>query len=167
MGRKNPSKCAFEPIAAPESKLLILGTMPGERSLQLQQYYGHKSNQFWRLMFDVFQQPWTDNYADRVDLLIKNKVALWDVLSHCEREGSADSAIKNEIVNDFGLFYKLHPGITHVFFDSRTAEKLYDRHRERSPDHTYALLPSPSSAYASMPYAAKLKEWEMILKVLR
>lgn len=109
-------KTAFAPIANKNSRVLILGTMPGERSIEIKQYYGHKGNQFWKLMFDVFNAPFTDSYEERITLLVKNKIALWDVLSHCEREGSADSAIKNEIANDFKTFYKLYPEIKHVFF---------------------------------------------------
>ena len=140
--------------------------MPGERSMELNQYYGHKGNQFWRLMFDIFNQPFTDNYADRIKLLTKNKIALWDILSHCEREGSADSKIKNEIPNHFKLFYKKHPNIKHVFFASKEAEKLYKKHVGQFGEHTYYVLPSPSGANASKTYSVKLNEWKVILRVL-
>jgi hypoxanthine-DNA glycosylase len=159
-------KTAFAPIESKESRVLILGTMPGERSIQLNQYYGHKGNQFWKLMFDIFECPFTDNYADRINLLTKNKIALWDVLSHCEREGSADSKIKNEIPNDFRLFYKLHPNIKHVFFASKGAEKLYNKHVKQFAEHNYHILPSPSGAHASKTYYAKLNEWKIILRAL-
>lgn len=146
--------------------VLILGTMPGERSIELNQYYGHKGNQFWKLMFDIFNQSFTDSYTDRIALLTKNKIALWDVLSSCEREGSADSKIKNAIANNFKLFYKKHPNIKHVFFASKEAEKLYEKHVEQFDELTYHTLPSPSGANASKTYAAKLMEWEVILRVL-
>jgi hypoxanthine-DNA glycosylase len=156
-------KTAFAPIVTKESKVLILGTMPGERSIELNQYYGHKGNQFWRLMFDIFNQPFADNYTDRVSLLKENKIALWDVLSHCEREGSADSKIKNAIPNNFKLFYKKHPNIKHVFFASKEAEKLYKKHVGQFTQHNFYALPSPSGAYALKTYAAKLIEWKAIL----
>ncbi|HKC66718.1 MAG TPA: DNA-deoxyinosine glycosylase [Bacteroidia bacterium] len=157
---------AFAPIVNKDSKVLILGTMPGERSIEINQYYGHKGNQFWRLMFDVFNKPFTDKYEDRVALLTKNKIALWDVLSHCEREGSADSAIKNEITNDFKLFYKKYPNIKHIFFASKHAEKLYNKFVGKSPQYIYYVLPSPSGANASKTYTEKLREWKSILKAL-
>jgi len=156
-------KTAFPPIVTKESKVLILGTMPGERSIEINQYYGHKGNQFWKLMFDVFNQPFKDNYTDRVSLLKKNKIALWDVLSHCEREGSADSKIKNAIPNNFKLFYKKHPNIKHVFFASKEAEKLYKKYVGQFTEHNFYVLPSPSGAHASKTYAAKLIEWRGIL----
>ncbi len=158
-------KTAFAPIESKNSKMLILGTMPGERSIELNQYYGHKGNQFWKLIFDIFNQPFTDNYADRISLLKNNKIALWDVLSHCEREGSADSKIKNAIPNNFKEFYKSHPNIKYVFFASKEAEKLYNKHVGLFAEHDFFVLPSPSGANASKTYQAKLVEWKAILKV--
>lgn len=76
-------------LCQPVSKVLILGTMPGVRSLQLQQYYGHSGNHFWRLLFALFNQPFSTDYQARVNLLLQHKIALWDVLSHCEREGGS------------------------------------------------------------------------------
>ena len=159
-------KTAFAPIASKDSTVLILGTMPGERSIEINQYYGHKGNQFWKLMFDVFNKPFTDNYTDRINLLTKNKIALWDVLSHCEREGSADSKIKNAIPNNFELFYKKHPKIKHIFFASQEAEKLYNKHIGQFTEHNFYVLPSPSGAHASKTYQAKLIEWKLVLKIL-
>src|ERR1700743_1419004 len=129
--------------------------MPGERSIELNQYYGHKGNQFWKLMCDIFNQPFTDNYKERVALLTKKNIALWDVLSHCEREGSADSKIKNAIPNNFALFFKNHRNIKHVFFASREAEKLYKKHVGLFDEHNFYILPSPSGANATKTYAAK------------
>src|SRR5688500_9404170 len=101
-------KTAFTPIGNQDSEILILGTMPGERSLKLQQYYGHAGNQFWKIMFALFEEPFTTNYELRTILLLKNKIALWDVLSYCEGKGSSDTNIEKEIPNDFPSFYKLH-----------------------------------------------------------
>ncbi|HXD91924.1 MAG TPA: DNA-deoxyinosine glycosylase [Bacteroidia bacterium] len=159
-------KTAFAPIESKDSTVLILGTMPGERSIEINQYYGHNGNQFWKLMFDIFNQPFTDNYTDRIALLTKNKIALWDVLSHCEREGSADSKIKNAIPNNFKLFYKKHSNIKHVFFASKEAEKLYKKHVGQFDELIHHVLPSPSGAHASKTYTAKLIEWKEILRVL-
>ena len=90
-------KQAFPPIVDQHCRVLILGTMPGIRSLELQQYYGHPGNHFWRILFRLFDEPFTTDYAQRIDLLHRHHIALWDVLSHCEGEGSADTAIRNEI----------------------------------------------------------------------
>lgn len=160
-------KASFPPIETKDSKVLILGTMPGERSLTLQQYYGHKSNQFWKIMFELFEEQFSDNYRDRVSLIKRNEIALWDVLSHCEGRGSSDSKIKNEVPNDFVSFYENHPKITHVFFTSKKAEKFYNKYVGKSPKRQYYTLPSPSRANTWKTYEAKLGEWRQITLLIR
>lgn len=155
-------KTAFKPISDAESKILILGTMPGEKSLEVQQYYGHPLNQFWKLMFTIFEQPFSVSYQEREALLRANHIALWDVLSHCEGEGSADTSIKNEIANDFDTFYKNHPCIKHVFFASKQAEKFYSKYAGKREGVTYQVLPSPSPANAVKSFEQKLMEWKQI-----
>lgn len=156
-------KKAFLPIADFNSHTLILGTMPGEKSLELQQYYGNKGNQFWRLIFSVYNMPMPENYADKIAFLKNNGIALWDVLSHCERVGSLDSNIKNEVPNDFEAFFKTHPNIKRVFFSSKNAEKYYAKYAVKHHDISYCALPSPSGANASMRFEEKLWLWKNIL----
>jgi len=152
-------KKAFKPLVNSTSKILILGTMPGEKSLELQQYYGNRGNHFWKLMFEVLNEPFTLDYNERINLLLKHNIALWDVLEYCEREGSLDSNIKNEVPNDFNKFYKNYPHIKHVYFSSKNAEKYYDKYVVRRRDIIYNVLPSPSGANATKSFKAKLEEW--------
>lgn len=159
-------KTAFAPIVAADSRILILGTMPGVRSIEMQQYYGHPGNQFWKILFRLFDEPFTTDYAQRIDLLHRKHIALWDVLSHCEGEGSADTAIKNEIANDFEAFYQQHPQLSHVFFSSRHAEQFYNKHVGKRSGIHYTLLPSPSGAHASMSLDQKVERWSIILESL-
>jgi hypoxanthine-DNA glycosylase len=158
---------AFKPIATPQSHILILGTMPGEKSLQLQEYYGNRGNRFWSIMFSIFGKELTHDYNQKIKLLTDNGIALWDVLAYCHREGSLDSNIKNEVPNDFEDFYKAHPHIKHVFFSSKNAAAYYDKYVGRNKGITYITLPSPSGANASMGYVQKLERWkEALLPVL-
>lgn len=153
-------KKAFPPIIHDDSTILILGTMPGEKSLELQQYYGNRGNQFWKIMFAIFNEPFTLDYTLRKELLSKNNIALWDVLKHCEREGSLDSKIKNEIPNGFDQLYKSYPKIKHVFFSSKNAAAYYDKYVGRKKNVHYDVLPSPSGANATKTYAEKLEIWQ-------
>lgn len=153
-------KKAFTPIVSMSSKILILGTMPGEKSLKLQQYYGNRGNHFWKIMFEMFGIPFSDDYDERINLLMKHGIALWDVLQFCEREGSLDSNIKNEIANDFEAFYNAHPNIMHVFFSSKNAAKYYDKYVGRRNNIVYDILPSPSGANATKSFKEKLQEWK-------
>ena len=159
-------KKAFASLADDNSTMLILGTMPGEKSLQLQEYYGNRGNQFWRIMFAVFNEPFTLDYTAKLNFLKRNGIAVWDVLEYCEREGSLDSNIKNEVPNDFAAFYAKHPNIKTVFFSSKNAAAYYDKYVGKREHLVYITLPSPSGVNASMPYVKKLEIWrEQILGV--
>lgn len=160
-------KKAFEPLANQNSKIIILGTMPGEKSLELQEYYGNKGNSFWKLLFTLFDQPLPETFAEKKQLLIENDIALWDVLEFCERTGSLDSNIKNEVPNDFESFHKKYPNIKHVFFSSKNASNYYDKYIGRKSDLKYTILPSPSGANASKSFLQKLSEWEAIMEALK
>lgn len=145
-----------------ESTILILGTMPGEESLRQQQYYANKGNQFWKLLFAIFDEPFSLEYETRKALLVKNNIAVWDVLSHCERAGSLDSKIKNEVPNDFTQFHTAHPKITTVFFSSKNAAKYYDKYAGRLDHIQYHILPSPSGANAGKTFLQKFDEWKIV-----
>jgi hypoxanthine-DNA glycosylase len=153
-------KKAFLPVVDAASSVLILGTMPGEKSLELQEYYGNRGNQFWRLLFTIFNRPLSHDYAIKMQLLKDHNIAVWDVLAYCEREGSLDSRIKNEKANDFDTFYKNYPTIKHVLFSSKNAAAYYDRYVGRKPGIVYDILPSPSGANATKSFNEKLEEWK-------
>lgn len=94
------SKCkSFAPIADEQSRILILGSMPGIKSLEQQEYYAHPQNRFWRLLALLLNEDVPQNYAVKQALLHKHHLALWDTLGYCERDGSLDSSIKNEAPN--------------------------------------------------------------------
>jgi len=160
-------KKAFPPLIHKDSKLLILGTMPGEKSLELQEYYGNRGNQFWKILFTMFDKELVNDYEVKEKLLQDKKIAVWDVLSYCEREGSLDSRIKNEQANDFDSFYTLHHGITNVLFSSKNAAAYYDKYVGRRTDIGYDILPSPSGANATKSFTEKLGIWsEKILPLI-
>ncbi len=106
---------SFPPIINSRSRVLILGSMPGIKSLQAQEYYAHPQNQFWKIMTALlgFELPLT--YMHKKKMLLKNNIALWDVIASCRREGSLDSNIRHIRLNDFeGLFKKYQIGRAHV-----------------------------------------------------
>src|SRR5690349_18219495 len=123
-----PKVRSFPPIVSKKSEILILGTMPGVRSLERKQYYGHPQNRFWKFMFEITGVPPTDNYFKRRRLLLNGRMALWDVLKHCERQGSLDENIQNPCANDFRRFFKKYPQIRAVIFNGGNAEKFYKKH---------------------------------------
>lgn len=158
---------SFAPIAANDSTVLILGTMPGTKSLEIQQYYGHAQNNFWRFMFEVLNEDFSNDYEIKKALLIKNKIALWDVLQFCERIGSLDSAIKNEISNDFEQFLKQHPNIKTIFFNGQKAAAFFKKYVSINTNYELITLPSTSPANASKSFQSKLDEWKIIRQFLK
>ncbi len=154
-------------VAAPDARVLILGSIPGERSIQLGQYYAHERNAFWPLMVAVFGGGDGIDYEERLNLLLRSRVALWDVLDSAERSGSLDSAIVSgtEAVNDIAGFLLSHPFVTHVFFNGAKAEALFNRHvleELATRSLMYKRLPSTSPANASASFAQKLEQWQSV-----
>lgn len=160
----------FPPIEANDAEILILGSVPSVKSLEEAQYYGHPRNAFWSIMGSLFGFDASLDYNKRKEYLIKNKIAIWDVLKGCEREGSLDSAIKNDsmVINDFKTFFKNHRKIRKLFFNGTKAETEFMKRvvpdlEGNFKDIEYARLPSTSPAMASLSKSAKLAEWKVIL----
>jgi double-stranded uracil-DNA glycosylase len=159
----------FPPIAKPDAETLVLGSLPGRRSLEMQQYYAHPQNAFWKLIARIFDVEPTLVYAQRVKVLTANRIALWDVLAAAERPGSLDSSIVRATVraNDFVAFFRSHPRILRVCFNGRKSEELYRRFvlpglPAEFAAIQYLSLPSTSPAHAGMPFAEKLARWKAI-----
>ena len=154
---------SFSPIIDARSRILILGSMPGAKSIEEQQYYANPRNQFWQIIYSLFSTPIDHDYNDRI-LFLRNKgIALWDVISTCTRVGSLDPKIENESVNDFSKLFEDYPNIKLVAFNGTKAFEVYKR--RVSFDQTsidYRLLPSTSPANTRK-FEAKQKEWEKIL----
>lgn len=156
---------SLAPVVNTDARVLILGSMPGAASLAQQQYYAHPRNAFWPIMASLYGFAADLPYAIRLQQLTAQGVALWDVLAHCERQGSLDSAIRNEQANDFDSFFTSHPHIHLIAFNGGKALQSFQKHVEphlvRPIPHLLAL-PSTSPAYAAMPFSQKLQLWQQI-----
>lgn len=154
------------PIVGGRPTVLILGNAPSVLSLQTQQYYGNPRNAFWRIAGELYGFDPAAPYAVRTAALVERGVAVWDVLRHCRRVGSLDSAVERDsmVPNDFESFFHEHPEISRVFFTGGAAGANYWRLVRVSAHVTYARLPSTSPAH-TMPVAAKLAAWREILEL--
>jgi double-stranded uracil-DNA glycosylase len=164
----------FPPIAAPDARVLILGSLPGQTSLARRQYYAQPYNAFWKIMGELFDAGPDRPYAERAERLVAQRIALWDVCKAAARPGSLDAAIDlaSVIPNDFRGFFRSHPAIELVCTNGATATRLYRRlvlPRLSAASHSLPLqpLPSTSPAHASMPYAGKLERWRVVAEALR
>ncbi|HEX9206913.1 MAG TPA: DNA-deoxyinosine glycosylase [Steroidobacteraceae bacterium] len=159
----------FPPIAAPDARVLILGSLPGQVSLAQRQYYAQPQNGFWRIMGTLFGAGPELPYAERAARLVAHRVALWDVCKAAAREGSLDADIDLATVvpNDFRNFFRAHPAIELVCTNGGTATRLYQRLvLPRLPAAARALplhpLPSTSPAHAGMRFERKLELWRIV-----
>ena len=155
-------KCSFRPIVDLNSRYLILGSLPGDLSLEKQEYYGHPQNRFWRLLGMIFQEDSMLDYADKKRFLLKHHIAVWDVCGTAFRVGSMDTAIQEVVPNDILDLLKQNPGIEHVLFNGKKAMHLYDRFFERIDDIQYHELPSTSPANASYNLEKLYEKWVMV-----
>ncbi|MBT8130840.1 MAG: DNA-deoxyinosine glycosylase [Gammaproteobacteria bacterium] len=158
----------FGALADVNARVLVLGSLPGERSIAAGQYFAHPRNAFWPIVGQLFNIATALPYQERVKALNKSGVALWDVLQASHRKGSLDSAIDINTAksNDFNTFLEKYPGICLIAFNGRKAAELFHRIVEPRlvvPVPPQILLPSTSPAYAAMPYAKKLEIWRKIL----
>lgn len=159
----------FDPVTGPEVTRLILGTIPGIRSLEAGRYYAHPRNAFWHIIEVLLSGQPVPDYNLRKNLLIRSGIALWDVLKAAGRRGSLDTAIVPEtiVVNDFIRFFEDHPLITQVFFNGRNAENLFRRHVRPvlSLDRRlrYMCLPSTSPANARLTTPEKVTAWRPLV----
>ena len=155
---------SFEPVTGKDARVLVLGSMPGLKSLQAQQYYAHPQNRFWPFMGELVGADPALPYPERCDRLVAAGIALWDVLASCERPGSLDSAIRDATaeVNDFPRFLAAHPAIGAVLFNGAKAEGTFIRRvlpHLAGPPMQYLRLPSTSPANASQRHDDKLAAW--------
>ncbi len=159
----------FEPLAAPNARVLILGTLPSQLSLQQGQYYANPRNAFWRIMGELFGASPDLPYDERKRRLIDSGVALWDVCASAQRPGSLDSSIRSSNTNDFGAFFAEHPRITLVSFNGAKSAKLFDQ-KVFDQDSMLTLwpniktktLPSTSPANARMSFEDKRARWDIV-----
>ena len=152
------------PVYERDARILILGSMPGQASLDEQQYYAHPRNLFWPLMAHALRAELPNLYQDRLSWAKANGIALWDVLRHCRREGSLDSSIerRSEVPNDIPRLIHALPELNAILLNGKKAEQIFRRCMCPSLDlHALNLivLPSSSPANASISVEIKRERW--------
>ncbi|PQA91825.1 G/U mismatch-specific uracil-DNA glycosylase [Chryseobacterium piscicola] len=152
---------SFPPIIDQESKILILGSVPGVKSLEKQEYYGHPQNKFWKIIFELFEVDFTENYVEKIEILKKNKIAVWDAIDTCERKGSLDSEIRNEEANDIKNLLQTHPNIRAIFCNGGKSYKNLKKILDKNSEIPLYLLPSTSPLH-TISFEKKLEDWKIL-----
>ena len=161
----------YPSIDRSDATRLVLGSMPGKRSLEVQQYYAHPRNAFWAVCAQALAFDISDPYAQRCRALQDAGVALWDVIGACERESSLDSDIDESTVvpNDIGALLKRCPSIRAIYLNGATADRMFRRYLaprlgEQLADVQLMKMPSTSPANARMNLPAKYERWKVVFE---
>ena len=158
----------LSPSIDDQCNILILGSMPGEASLAAQEYYAHPANRFWPLMAQLFEEPeFPTVYTARISMLLRNHVALWDVIHSCDRQGSLDSDIRNATANDFTKFLTKWEKIHTIGLNGGKAYAIFAKQHPsllNCPWLRIVKLPSTSPANARWRMDDLLKAWKELLR---
>lgn len=158
---------SFSPKITTKSKILILGSMPGVKSLEEQQYYAHPQNRFWKLMglFCKCANMNDLNYSNKINILLDNGFALWDVIKFCSREGSLDSNIQDEIPNEIPELLKNYPNIEKICLNGNTAYTTFTKYYPQLlQEYKCYNMPSTSPANAKYTLNKLYDKWSDALK---
>lgn len=151
-------KHTFEPVYDENSRILILGTFPSVKSRENQFYYGHPQNRFWKVIAELTGSSLPESIEEKKKLLLKNRIAIWDVIASCSITGSSDSSIRDVEVNDIpSLLKKSH--ISTIYGNGAKACELYDRYVREQTGKEIVKLPSTSPANAAFRLERLCREW--------
>lgn len=152
----------FPPVIGKNPKIMILGSMPSITSLEKRKYYGFKQNRFWKIIGSYFACEFSC-YEDKLNCIKEHSILLWDVISHCEREGSLDSDIRKEVVNDIPSLLKKYPSIKCVICNGKKSYSLYKKHFSILPLEVFCL-PSTSNANRTIKEEILIAKWHEVLR---
>lgn len=151
----------FEPIFDKNSEILVLGSFPSVKSRENNFYYAHPQNRFWRVVASVYSCPVPKTVEEKKNMLLSNKIAVWDVIRSCEITGSADSTIKSVIPNDLSEILSV-ADIKKIYANGKTAQSLYNKYIKKNTCVDIISLPSTSPANAAYSLEKLIKEWKII-----
>jgi len=156
-------KKSLPPIVNDNSKILILGSLPSDKSILANEYYGNKTNQFWDIISLIFENGKIEfkNYNEKIEFLNKYYIALWDVYSSAEREGSLDSNIKNGKFNNINELLNKYKNIKTILVNGKEAEQAFKQYLEKEHIQcNYKYVPSSSSADTKYKISEKIEYWK-------
>jgi TDG/mug DNA glycosylase family protein len=157
-------KRCFDPVVNQKTRLLILGSLPGEKSLALNEYYGHRQNKFWELVAAIIDVDLRSLiYEARLETLLAHGIGLWDVIAEAERKGSLDTNIRNESHNALEELVETLPALRAIAFNGGTAARIGRKGLKLLPG--VALIDLPSSSPANtLAFDMKLQTWKTLVK---
>ncbi len=149
------------PIYDENSEILILGSFPSVKSRDEGFFYGHPQNRFWKVVSMVYGEDVPKTIPEKKSFLLRNHIALWDVIGSCDIEGSADSSIRNVSANDLSVILN-HAEIRQIYVNGQTAYKYYRKYSEKATGRSAVCLPSTSPANAAWSLERLTEAWNCI-----
>lgn len=149
------------PLYDNSSEILILGSFPSVKSREAMFFYGHPQNRFWKVIAAVYESREPKTIEEKRHFLLKNHIALWDVIASCDIEGSADSTIKNVQANDLSPILTT-ANIRQIFVNGKTAEQYYNRYIRSTIGREAICLPSTSPANAAWSVERLTETWKIV-----
>ena len=166
--KENPNCVGFPPNINEQCKLIILGSMPSVASLNAGQYYAHPQNRFWPMMAAILEgKEAPRDYDGRIAMLMKHNIALWDAISTCDRDGSLDSAIKNERYTDISGLLEKFPSIKTILCNGNKSFACFKRGNKKiltRADIVVKAMPSTSPANAKWRLPMLIDVWSEAIK---
>ncbi len=156
------SKKSFAPIVWDNTEILILGTMPGDCSLELGEYYAHSRNRFWKIIAAITDDEVPTTYVEKKSLLRRCKIGLWDVAKAADRKGSLDADIFDAVPNDLDEFLRTYKNIKVVAFNGSKAMELFAINFQRQDKHRHVALRSSSPANTTINFEQICNDWRRI-----
>ncbi len=152
----------ISPVYDKDSEILILGSFPSVKSREEGFFYGHPQNRFWKVVASVFGEGVPQSIDEKKRFLLRNHIALWDVIKSCDIEGSSDASIKNVIANDLNEIFNI-ADIKAIYVNGKTALKYYKKYTEPTIGRSAICLPSTSPANAAWNVERLVEAWERIV----
>ena len=149
------------PLYDKNSKILILGSFPSQKSREQMFFYGHPQNRFWKVIATIFESETPKTVEEKRKFILTNRLALWDVIASCDIIGSSDNSIKNVVPNDLSVILSL-ANIKQIFVNGKTAEKYYNKYIAKQIEQEAICLPSTSPANATWSLERLVDAWKII-----
>ncbi len=153
----------LKPFYASDSEVLILGSFPSVKSREANFYYAHPQNRFWKVLACIYNDIEPNGIEEKKKFLLKNRIALWDVIYSCEIKGSSDASIKNVVANDIYTVLK-NSQINRIITNGNTSSKLYQKYMSDNISLKAVSVPSTSPANAAYTLNELIKQWSVAIK---
>ena len=151
----------LKPVFDKNSKILILGSFPSVKTREFGFYYGNKQNRFWKVLEILYGEKIKEDKKSKTEFLLRQKIALWDVIYKCDIIGSSDSSIKNVIPTDLEIILE-NSKIEKIFCNGNKSFELYQKYQEENTKIKPVKLPSTSPANAKYSVEKLVESWKII-----